>query len=306
MKYFIITIDTEGDNLWTYKEGNNITTQNATFLRRFQDLCNKYGFIPVWLTNYEMAMCNEYVEFVKNYICGGYCEVGIHVHAWNNPPHFDLARKYDGNPYLIEYPMEIMEQKFVTTLNLIKERIGVVPKSHRSGRWAMDDRYFRLLEKHGIEVDCSYTPYITWQNSPGTTISGGSDYSHVSPYIQMIGNVVEVPMSIRKLPILSNIKSIKQFCKRVINGNKVWLRPSTNTLEEMLSLVEIIDKDPICNYLEFMMHSSEFMPGGSPYFKDSKSIEQLYNDIEILFRHIKKLGYNGIGLYDYAKNKKKQ
>lgn len=305
MKYFIITIDTEGDNLWTYKDGNKITTNNATFLKRFQDLCNKYGFIPVWLTNYEMAQCDEFVTFVKDYVSENKCEVGIHVHAWNNPPFFELTRKYNGNPYLIEYPTNIMEHKFTTTLNLIKEKIGVEPKSHRSGRWAMDERYFKLLEKHGIEVDCSFTPYITWANSPGATISGGSDYSNASPCVQMIGNIVEIPMTIRKLPIVSNLKSVRQFFKRIVNGNKVWLRPSTNTLQEMLCLVDVVNKEPNCNYLEFMMHSSEFMPGGSPYFKDSKSIEQMYNNIELLFRHIKQLGYNGISLYDYAKNWKK-
>ena len=58
MKYFIITVDTEGDNLWAYKEGDPITTNNAEYACRFQDLCNKYVFKPVWLTNYEMA-CND-------------------------------------------------------------------------------------------------------------------------------------------------------------------------------------------------------------------------------------------------------
>ena len=28
MKNFIITIDTEGDNLWSWKEGNKITTKS--------------------------------------------------------------------------------------------------------------------------------------------------------------------------------------------------------------------------------------------------------------------------------------
>ena len=50
---FIITLDTEGDNLW--ESGPVITTQNTRFLPRFQALCEKYSFKPVWLTNYEMA-----------------------------------------------------------------------------------------------------------------------------------------------------------------------------------------------------------------------------------------------------------
>ena len=51
---FIITIDTEGDNLW--QNHRVIKTENARYLARFQTLCERFGFKPVWLTNYEMAI----------------------------------------------------------------------------------------------------------------------------------------------------------------------------------------------------------------------------------------------------------
>lgn len=56
MKHFIITVDTEGDNLWEYKKGTPIGTENAKYLPRFQSLCEKYGFKPVYLTNYEVSV----------------------------------------------------------------------------------------------------------------------------------------------------------------------------------------------------------------------------------------------------------
>lgn len=37
------------------------------------------------------------------------------------------------------------------------------------------------------------------------------------------------------------------------------------------------------DYVEFMLHSSEFMPGGSPTFKTEQDIEVLYRDLEQLF-----------------------
>ncbi|MGL5223463.1 MAG: deacetylase, partial [Plesiomonas shigelloides] len=37
------------------------------------------------------------------------------------------------------------------------------------------------------------------------------------------------------------------------------------------------------DYVEFMLHSSEFMPGGSPTFKTKQDIEQLYRDLEETF-----------------------
>ena len=68
MKSFLISIDTEGDNLWAWKKGDIITTNNACFLERFQSLCNEFGFKPTYLTNYEMAKSQEFVKFAKKHI----------------------------------------------------------------------------------------------------------------------------------------------------------------------------------------------------------------------------------------------
>ena len=58
---FIITVDTEGDDIWS--RPHEITTRNASFLPRFQSLCERFGFKPVYLANYEMAMSEAFVEF---------------------------------------------------------------------------------------------------------------------------------------------------------------------------------------------------------------------------------------------------
>ena len=62
---FIITIDTEGDNLW--QNHRVIKTENARYLARFQTLCERFGFKPVWLTNYEMAIEPVFIEFAKGF-----------------------------------------------------------------------------------------------------------------------------------------------------------------------------------------------------------------------------------------------
>jgi hypothetical protein len=37
------------------------------------------------------------------------------------------------------------------------------------------------------------------------------------------------------------------------------------------------------SYVEFMLHSSELMPGGSPTFASERDIERLYEDMEAVF-----------------------
>ncbi len=39
--------------------------KNTHFLPRFQQLCERFQFKPVWLTNYEMAIDEAYIEFAQ-------------------------------------------------------------------------------------------------------------------------------------------------------------------------------------------------------------------------------------------------
>ena len=298
MKYFIITVDTEGDNLWAYHDGDEVKTENTQAIPRFQELCENFGFKPVYLTNYEMICDDRFVEYIKPKAGAGLCEVGIHVHAWNNPPYFELKSEYNGNPYLIVYPYEMMRDKFAMTYNLIKERIGQVPVSHRAGRWVMDDNYFKLLKEFGILVDCSFTPFVSWKNSPGKTVNGGCDYSFVKPSAHVINDVLEVPMSIRKLHYIGK-GSIKSKIKTMLKGGVVWLRPAISTLNEMKLLGNRISHEKNSNYLEFMIHSSELMVGGSPYFKNEDALERLYYNMRQLFGYVRTLGYQGATLNEY-------
>ena len=303
-KKFIITVDTEGDNLWHYKNGQVVKTENSLFIPRFQELCEKYDFKPVWLTNYEMVSDQRYVDYIKPKMEKGLCEVGIHVHAWNNPPLYELNDVYGGNPYLIEYPLDVMRAKFKTTYDLIKDKFGVAPVSHRAGRWAMNEEYFKILEEFNVKVDCSYTPGINWSMAPGATIAKGSDYRNSRRNDSIINNVVEVPATVKQTrKIAQKNMLLKSMVKTILYGRDLWLRPACTSLSDMICLSDSCIKDSKVDYLMFMMHSSEMMPGGSPYFKDESSIERMYHDVERLFQYLSNKDIKGITLDEYYKLK---
>lgn len=302
MKYFIITIDTEGDNLWKYHGDGCITTENTKFIPRFQQLCDKYGFKPVYLTNYEMICDEQYAQFARKTQDEGRCEIGVHIHAWNNPPLYQLPIDKTGQPYLIEYPEEIIRKKFAITYNLIKEKTGVSPVSHRAGRWAMNEIYFNILSDFGIKVDCSYTPHVDWSLYKGAT-KGGSDYRKVPTNAHYIENVLEVPMSIidtGEKAKVSMRQVVKHLLKLKMLPNKLlWLRPSVTNINGMKSVIDYYSQISNCDYVEFMIHSSEFMPGGSPYYKTKESIEELFKNIEQIFEYAKSKNYIGCTLREY-------
>ncbi len=313
MKKFLISIDTEGDNLWKWKKGDIITTENAKYLDRFQLLCEDYGFKPTYLTNYEMISNREFANWLKRKSLEGKCEVGMHLHAWSTPPYENLTSvsNFPAQPYLIEYSNEIMEEKVKVMTEALSNAVEQKIITHRSGRWAMDDRYFEVLAKMGYQVDCSVTPYIDWSNYSGESEgSKGADYSKkpATPYCvkTRFGDILEVPMTIRKTSKLFvnrwSFGSIISALKKSVKGQKIWLRPNGENLNQMLWLNNRVLKEKNCDYLMFMLHSSEFMPGGSPTFKTEESIENLYRILTALFCAISK-DFEGctIGNYGFEK-----
>lgn len=302
MKYFIITVDTEGDNPWTYTKCAEIATVNTRFIPRFQELCEKYALKPTYLTNYEMTCDREFQKFARHITNNNTAEIGVHLHAWNNPPIYNLSSKYPGNPYLIEYPDDIMREKFRIIYDRLTDMTGVPPTSHRAGRWGMDQRYFKILKDFGIIADCSYTPHIYWHNSCGETIESGPDYRNVNRNAHYIDGILEVPMTVRVFKDIQ-FTSLKDFAKSLLRGRIVWLRPATCPLSDMLKLIDIVDKEPETDYLEFMIHSSELMPGGSPYFKTPDDINNLYDVMDAIFKKVSESGHKGVSLSEYARTK---
>lgn len=299
MKHFIITIDTEGDNLWEYRHGSVITTENSQYIPRFQELFERYGFIPTYLTNYEMAQDERWVAYGKQKAKEGKCEIGMHIHAWNSPPDYPLEDKYGGNPYITEYPVDIMQSKVAYIRQILEDRFEVDITSNRSGRWATNDDYFRILAEEGVTVDCSVTPQLDLSGIPGRSSNTGNDYRAcpVGPYILREG-LIEVPMTTRKVRRCRN-GSFKHRIKTLIVGDDMWLRPLRGKLDELTALTETAEKDN-CGYLEFMLHSSELMPGGSPYFKDKESVDRMYSVLDAYFAYLTDKGYKGISLTGYA------
>ena len=292
---FLITIDTEGDNLWSMPE--TITTKNSYYLPRFQELCERYGLKPTWLTAYEMAMCPDFREFGIDVLRRRTGEIGMHLHAWNSPP----IKNYDPKiqSYLIEYPEKIMREKIKFMTDLLENSFHRKMVSHRAGRWALNSIYVHSLIEYGYMVDCSVTPHVSWSSvvgNPGG--SGGTDYMGfpTKPYfmdpdrIEREGDsiLLEVPVSIvKRYAGLHRITKhtpypIRHALQRYFPPTVQWLRPNGRNLDSMLEILE-----SACNEkwscVEFMLHSSELMPGGSPTFQTNASVEGLYDDLEKLF-----------------------
>lgn len=312
---FIITIDTEGDNLWARPAG--VTTRNARHLPRFQRLCDQFGFPPTYLVNYEMALDPHMREFGRAVVRNDTGEIGLHIHPWYSPPStvpYDPGRPHH---YLYEQPDATIRAQVDSLTQMLSEEFGTRPQSHRAGKWGFDERVAGVLAERGYLVDCSVTPGISWKRTKGEPQGqGGPDYRRFSlrPYFLDLADIsrpgaaplLEVPVTIR-----SNYRpSVRRMQERM--GSRAagrllrwgfgapfnWLRPNGRNLKAMLDLVDwaVSEQLPV---VEFMLHSSELMPGGSPTFRTPQQIEALYDHLRTLFARLAAAGFEGMTLTAY-------
>lgn len=299
MRYLIITVDTEGDNLWSWKEGAPISTENSAYIPRFQELCEEYGMIPTYLTNYEMAKDPRWTAYGKRKALEGKCEIGMHLHAWNTPPEYPLTNRYGGNSYITEYPEEVIRQKVGTMAELLSQSFETPVTSNRSGRWATNRAYFKALAEHGIKVDCSVTPGLDLSGLPGRSVRCGNDYRGEALRVyEVYPGLLEVPMTTARTRWETG-GGVKRFLKTALKGKDLWLRPIPKSAESMLQLSRTALKR--VDYLELMLHSSELMPGGSPYFRTEEDVEGLYAVLRRYFGEMRASGIRGISLSEYAR-----
>ncbi len=294
---FLITIDTEGDDLWSRPQ--HITTRNAAYLPRFQRLCEDFGFKPTWLVNYEMAMDPTFIRFGCELARTGRAEIGMHLHAWNSPPLVPLTdNDLFHQPFLIEYPHDVMAAKIDFMTRLLSDRFECPMVSHRAGRWALDSAYARLLAQQGYLVDCSVSPGVSWHEAKGDPMGwGGADYRHFPslPYVMNLDHIdraghsslLELPVSVmrsklhRIMPLAHQLPGLRRWAWQQ-EPDHIWLYPDGRNLAHMTWLVQ----HALCTQrpcIELVLHSSELMPMGGPAARDEACIDRLYQDLGELF-----------------------
>ncbi|MDD3642865.1 MAG: deacetylase [Candidatus Krumholzibacteria bacterium] len=298
--FLLVTMDTEGDDLWS--GSREIGTRNARLLPRFQALCERYSLRPTWLVSYEMAVAPAFVEFARDVLERKAGEIGMHLHAWNTPPPHPLSgADHAGQPYLTEYPDRVMEEKIGFMTALLEDTFQAAVASHRAGRWGFDARYARMLAARGYLVDCSVTPHVSWRRYPGAPGgSGGPDFRGFperSYFLDRddISREGDLPLLEVPVTIVRRGGAARRAAAAAVAWNPLlaraldrasrpvsWLRPNGRNRLDMAAILEdTFDRGK--DYAEFMLHSSELMPGGSPRFRTAESVEALYRDIEYLF-----------------------
>jgi hypothetical protein len=318
----IITIDTEEDDAWSGRDP--VTTENVRFLSRFQLLCEEHGCRPAWLATEPMLVDPRFAEVLGSAVAAGRAEIGAHLHPWACAP-FAFGR--GSEPIEQHYPHEIplpdFRAKMERITGLVRERFGRPAVSYRAGRWGFAAPHVPVLLDLGIRIDCSVTPHVDWRRHPGVPGGpGGPDFRGAPwlPYrvdaadVSRPGNtgLLELPMTVlgargpfagrpavwARLDALAGTP-VGRVLRR-LRWTPQLFRPWPGM--RLADLLRMRDAARMLRlpYLMLMFHSSELMPGGSPYYPDETAVECLYKLLTSLLAALARDGIDGTTLAEFA------
>jgi hypothetical protein len=294
---FMITVDTEADNSWSSPE--KIEMKNFEEIPRFQELCEMYDIIPVYLLTYEYATYKPAIKYLKPKLEQGKCDIGHHLHVWSTPPFQNEMNGIDMD-WLHAYQYELPDDLFYEKANCLKDAIitsfGKHPIIHRAGRWGIDDRTIDWMSDNDFLIDSSVTPGINLSGNLGK-LQFGPDFSNESgnPYLwetKRTKTIIELPVTvIVKRGFLS---PFTLFIKRIVQNNYSFekiMRKIHNTKMlrphpkyELSFYKKAIGKHAFIN---MMIHSSELAFGCSPYTQTREDYNAIWKILEFTFSQVK-------------------
>lgn len=280
---FIITVDTEEEFDWTrplQRDGH--TLHSVARLVRFQEFCEGFGVIPVYLVDYPIATSPAACEALRPAIAAGRAEVGVQLHPWVSPPHEEPVSEH--NSFAGNLPVALEREKFRRLREAIEQGFGATPLIYRAGRYGVGPHTAGILTEHGMAIDTSVRARFDY------TAGGGPDFSDhtVMPWwIDRTGGLMELPLTtvywglLRQFgpwlyPKLWRVPQLRGVLAKVGLLERIPLTPEGITLDEAIRGIDIA-LDEGLPVLVFSFHSPSLAPGFTPYVRSEADLDAFYD-----------------------------
>jgi hypothetical protein len=291
---FLVTIDTEEDFDWRAPLDRHAhSVKSIPALQIFQQFCEDYGVIPVFLVDYPIAVSSEIPQSLKDAIINGRAEVGVQLHPWVNPPYDEEVNIF--NSFAGNLPPELERAKFETLRNTIEENFGVAPKIFRCGRYGVGPSTAEILLDGGIAIDTSVRSLFDYSKG------GGPNYRDhpLQPYwLDRQNGLLELPLTtvywgwLRRLgawlhPRMWRVPRLRGILARINLLERIPLTPEGVSAKEAIRGIDsAIEKNLPVLVLSF--HSPSLVPGNTPYVLNQADLDQFYDWWRQIFAHLAK------------------
>ena len=306
----LVGIDTEADDQWTAHGRAEMGVRNADRLPALQALFEEFEVRPTYVVTHEMATRPSSRDVLRELGRRGRCEIGTHLHPWSSPPF--RAEDLAAHTYPCNLPDDLLERQLRELTATITESLGVRPTTYRAGRNGIDGRSLRILEGLGYTVDTSVDPLFNERRKKGPIFAGAPLTPYHPAYEDVTrpgdSRILEIPITSATLPFLPKpleaaYASLPPLPWRGafarLGLRAAWLRPSYTPLPVMKRLADMLVARGVPN-LNIIFHSSEILPGGSPYTPDEPSVERFLGELRGLLAHLRGLGARGLTYAEFA------
>jgi hypothetical protein len=301
-RYLIVTIDTEVDKQadWSISRPATFTSVTEVIPDRLTPLFAALGVKPTYLLSPEVIEDQRCADTLR--ALGEGAELGAHLHAELAAPDRRLVTTSmaGARADMIQAQLgrELEAAKLSGLTDLFRRTFGYSPRSFRSGRFGMSPDTLELLAGLGYTVDSSVTPGIRWRYAEGTVDYRAASTTprwHATP----AGRILEMPVSIWPRSRLARWAHrvpapVEPLVRRALRpwAGYDWLRPSW---ADGGRLVRCVERHPDHN-LVVMFHSTELVPGASPYARDDAAVDGILGALEELLAHCRRAGIESCGL----------
>jgi peptidoglycan/xylan/chitin deacetylase (PgdA/CDA1 family) len=283
--YLVITVDVEEEGLWSGAYAAHPDPPRS--LPRLNALAASLAEVGArisCLVTYSATLVRGAEKMLRELVQAGH-EVGSHLHPWSTPP-FEAAPARTNAESL---DLDLLQRKMERLDAAVARACGSKPVSFRGGRFHCGSKTLTVLRRLDYRVDSSVVPWYCRH--------GGPDYWGVAetPYLidgeagATVGaaRILEVPLSIR----WQRLKSLRPLALqapvglrpqlwRLLNATGVIarLRPTFVSLAAMQRFARkaLAARHPVLNV---MFHSSELLPGATPYHRTPSEVEMFENKI---------------------------
>ncbi len=291
----LVGVDTEADDQWSAAGRRLLSVRNAERLPALQALFDERGVRPTYLVTHEMATREESARVLQDLAAAGRCEIGTHLHPWSSPPY--RPEDQDGR-YPHQLPTELLRRQLTELTGVIECSLGRRPTSYRAGRHGFDERSLLILEDLGYTVDTSVDPLFNERRKGGPTFAGAPLRPYRPDYRDVrkpgAAKILEIPVTAATTPPLP--KALERLYTSLppipyrgafkrLGVRAVWLRPSYTALPDMLTFATRLAEERVPCF-NILFHSSELLPGGSPYTPDQASVDRFLDHLRRVLDHL--------------------
>ncbi len=279
---FVVTVDTEEEFDWTAPlDRHRHSIDTIPEIARFQQFCEGYGVVPIYLIDYPIAASPAISEVLADAVAAGRAEIGIQLHPWVNPPHVEDVNQH--NSYAGNLPPELEAEKFRLLRDTIEKRFDKAPLIYRAGRYGTGANTAAMLAEAGVAIDTSVRSLFDY------SASGGPNYRDhpLSPYwIDRQNGLLELPVTtlfcgpLRRLgpalyPLFWRNPRLRGAMARAGLLERIPLTPEGVPVKSALRGIDqaIASALPV---LVFSFHSPSLAPGYTPYVRTANDLGAFY------------------------------